>query len=112
MIEDRDPLLMRLFAEQSQPARGPDFMVQFIKLFERDGRRQRISRTGKIVASVIFAALLAPWIAQAAAAAIGWVAAGMIATRSLWNFPMAWLVVCSLVASSLPVIYLGITRRW
>jgi hypothetical protein len=112
MIDDWDPLLTRLFAEQSQPSHGSDFMAQFINLLERDRRNRRTYRIGMIIAGVIVAALLAPWIAQVAATAIGSVAAGITATRSLLNFPMAWLVVCSIVASFLPVIYLGITRRW
>jgi hypothetical protein len=112
MIDDRDPLLSRLFAEKSRPANSSDFMVQFINLLERDRRNQRTYRIGMIIAGVIVAALLAPWIAEAAATAIGSVAAGIAATRSLLNFPMAWLVVCSTVASFLPVIYLGVTHRW
>jgi hypothetical protein len=112
MIDDRDPLLTRLFAEQSQPARGSDFMVRFINRLERDWRNRRTRRLGMATAGVMVAALLAPWIAQLVATAIGSVAAGIIATRSLLNFPMAWLVVCSIVASFLPAIYLGITRRW
>ena len=112
MIDDRDPLLTRLFAEQVQPARGPDFMAQFINLLDRDRRNRRTYWIGMIIAGVIVAALLAPWIAQVAATAIGSVVAGITATGPLLNFPMAWLVVCSIVASFLPVIYLGITRRW
>ena len=112
MVEDRDPLLTRLFAEQSQRAHASDFMAQFSSLFERERRKRRTYGIGIIVAGVIVAGLLAPWIAQVAATAIGSVAAGITATRSLWNFPMAWVVICSIVASFLPVIYLGITRRW
>lgn len=112
MIDDRDPLLTRLFAEQGQSEHGPDFMAQFINILERDWRNRRTYRIGMVIAGVIVAALLAPWIAQVAATAIGSVAAGITATRSLLNFPMAWLVVCSIVASFFPVIYLGITRRW
>jgi hypothetical protein len=33
-------------------------------------------------------------------------------TRALLGSPLAWLAVCSIVAGFLPVIYLGITRRW
>ena len=112
MSDDRDPLLSQLFAAQSQPAHGSDFMVRFINLLERDRRNQRTYRIGMLIAGVIVAALLAPWIARSAATAIGSLAAGITATRSPLNFPMAWLVVCSIVASSLPVIYLGVTRRW
>ena len=112
MIDDRDPLLTRLFAEQSQPGQGSDFMAQCIHLLERDWRNRRIYRTGMMIVGVIVAALLAPWIARVAAMAIGSVAAGITAARPLLNFPMAWLVVCSIVAGFLPVIYLGITRRW
>jgi hypothetical protein len=112
MSDDRDPLLTRLFAEQSQPAHGSDFMAQFINLLERDWRNRRTYGIGMIIAGGIVAALLAPWIARLAATAIGSVAASITATRSLLNFPMAWLVVGSIVASFLPVIYLGITRRW
>jgi hypothetical protein len=112
VIDDRDPLLTRLFAEQGQPAHESDFMAQFIERFERDRRNRRTYRIGMIIAGVIVAALLAPWIAQVAATAIGSVAAGITATRSLLNFPMAWLVVCSMVATFLPVMYLGITHRW
>ena len=112
MIDDRDPLLTRLFAAQSQPARGSDFMAQFINRLERDWRNRRTYRMVMMVGGVIVAALLAPRIAQLTATAIGSVAAGITATRSLLNFPMAWLVVCSMVAGFLPVIYLGVTRRW
>ena len=112
MIDDRDPLLTRLFAEQGQPAHESGFMAQFIERFERELRYRRIYRIGTIIARVIVAALLAPWIAQVAALAIGSVASGIIATRPLLNFPMAWLVVCSMVATFLPVMYLGITHRW
>ncbi len=112
MNDDRDPLLTRLFAEQREPAHESDFMAQFIERFERDLRYRRSYRLGTIIASVILAALLAPWIAQVAALAIGSVATGIIATRSLLNFPMAWLVGCSMVATFLPVMYLGITHRW
>ena len=112
MIEDRDPLLTRLFTEQGEPAHQSDFMAHFIARFERDLRYRRGYRIGTIVASIILAALLAPWIAQVTALAIGSVATGIIATRSLLDFPMAWLVVCSMVATFVPVIYLGITRGW
>ena len=60
MIDDRDPLLTRLFAEQGQPAHESGFMAQFIERFERDLRYRRIYRIGTIIASVIVAALLAP----------------------------------------------------
>jgi predicted RND superfamily exporter protein len=112
MIDDPDPLLMRLFAEQGLPAHGPDFMAQFINRLERDRRNRRTFRMAMIIAGVIVAALVAPWIAQLAATTIGMVAASITATRSPLNFAMAWLVVCSIVVSFLPVIYLGITRRW
>ena len=112
MIDERDPLLTRLFAEQSPPAHGTDFMAQIVDLLERDRRKRRLCRTGMIIGGVMVAALLAPWIAQAAATTIGSAAAGITATRSLLNFPMAWLVVGSIVGSFLPVIYLGISRRW
>jgi len=112
MNDDRDPLLTRLFAEQSQPAHGSEFMAQHINLLERNRRNRRIYRIGTIIAGVIVAALLAPWIAQVAATAMGSVAAGIAATRPLLNFPMAWLVVGSIVVSILPVLYLGTTRRW
>jgi hypothetical protein len=112
MTDDPDPILMRLFAEQGLPAHGPDFMAQFIDLLERDRRNRRTFRMALIIAGVIVAALLAPWIAQLAATTIGMVAAGITATRSPLNSPTAWLVVCSIVASFLPAIYLGIARRW
>jgi hypothetical protein len=112
MTDDRDPLLTRLFAEQSQPAQESDFMAQLLHRLERDRRNRRSYRIGTIIAGVIVAALLAPWLARVVAMAIGSVAAGIFAMDSLLNFPMAWLVACSLVASVLPVIYLGITRRW
>ena len=112
MTDDRDPLLIKLFAEQSQPAPGPDFMVQLLNLLERDRRNQRVYRVATITAAVIVAALLAPWVARVAAMAIGSAAAGLGAISSLLNFPMAGLVLCSLVGSLLPVIYLGVTRRW
>lgn len=108
MIDDRDPLLTRLFAEQSQPAHESGFMAQLANLLERDRRRQRMYRIGTIIAGVIVAALLAPWIAQGAALAIGSVAAGITATRSHLTFPMAWLVLCSTVGSLLPVITSGL----
>ena len=66
MIDDRDPLLSRLFAEQGLPAHESDFMAQFIERFERELRYRRSYRIGMIIASVIVAALLAPWIAQVA----------------------------------------------
>jgi hypothetical protein len=112
MIDDQDPLLTRLFAEQSQPAHGSDFMAQFIKLLERDRRNRRGYRLGTIIAAVMVAALLAPWIAQVAALAIGSLAAQITATHSVLPVPITWLVMCSIGASFLPVIYLGITRRW
>ncbi len=110
--DDRDPLLTRLFAEHDRPAHGSDFMAQVFNGLERDRRKRRSYRIGMIIASVVVAALLAPWIALLAATAIGSVAAGITATRALLNFPMAWLVVGAILASFLPVIYLGITRRW
>jgi len=112
MNDEPDPLLTRLFAEQSHPAHAADFTAQFIDRLERDGRRRRTYRVGTIIAGAIVAALLAPWIAQLAAIAIGSVPAGISATRSLLNFPMAWLTVGSIVASFVPVLYLGMTRRW
>ena len=112
MTDDRDQLLTRLFAEQSQPAHGSDFMAQFSNRLESDWRNRRAYRIVMIIASVIVAALLAPWIAQLAATAIGSLAAGITATRPLLSFPMVWLVVGSIAAGFLPVIYLGITRRW
>jgi hypothetical protein len=112
MTDERDPFLTRLFAEQSQAAPGSDFMAQLVNLLERDRRNRRVYRVGTIIAGVMVAALLAPWIAQVAAIAIGSVAAGLTAIDSLLNFPMAWLVLCSLVVSLMPVLYLGITRRW
>jgi hypothetical protein len=112
MTDDPDPLLTRLFAEHSPPAHGADFMAQLINLLERDRRNRRTYRVGMIIASVIVAALLAPWIAQVAAIAIGSVATGLTAIDSLLNFPTAWLVLCSLVVSFMPFLYLGVTRRW
>jgi hypothetical protein len=112
MNDERDPVLTRLFAEHRQPVQGSDFVAQFIDVMERDQRKRRTYRTGMIIAGVIVAALLAPWIAQVAATAIGSVAVSTAAAQSLLNFPMPWLVVCSIVPSFLPVIYLGITRRW
>lgn len=112
MIDDRDPLLTRLFAEQGEPAHEFDFMAQFSDFLERDRRKRHTYRMAMIIAGVIVAALLAPWFAKIAATAIGSVAVGITATRSLSIFPMAWLAVCSMVVSFLPVIYLGITRRW
>ena len=98
MIDDRDPVLTRLFAEQGQPARGSDFMALFINRLERDWRNRRAYRGGMMIAGVVVAALLAPWIARVGAAGIGAVAAGITVTGSLLNFPMAWVVVCSIVA--------------
>lgn len=112
MIDEPDPLLTRLFAEQSQPVRGSDFVAQFSILLQRDQRKWRTYRAAMIIAGVLVAALLAPWIAQAAAMAVGSLAVAASGTRSLLNFPMAWLMVCSVVVGFLPVIYLGITRRW
>ena len=112
MIDEPDPLLTRLFAEQSPPADESEFMARSLALLERDRRNRRTYRMGMAIASVIVAVLLAPWIAQGAATAVGSVAAGIIATRSLLNSPVLWLLVCSIVATFFPVIYLGITRRW
>jgi uncharacterized membrane protein YhaH (DUF805 family) len=112
MIDDRDPFLTRSFAEQCQPAHASDFMAQFVNLMDRDRCVRRTYWIGTIVAGVIVAALLAPLIAQVAATAIGFVAAGIVATRSSLNFPMALLVACSIAVSFVPVIYLGVTRRW
>ena len=69
-------------------------------------------RIGTIIAGVMVAALLAPWIAQLAAMALGALAAGITASRPLLSFPMASLVVGSIAGSFLPLIYLGVTRRW
>jgi len=112
MNDYRDPLLAQLFADQGRPAHDSDFMAQVINRLERDGRNRRIYRISMIIAAAILTALLAPWIALVAAAAIGSVAAGVAEARSSLNFPMAWLVVCSALATLLPVIYLGTTRRW
>jgi hypothetical protein len=112
MNDEPDPLLTRLFAEQTQPAHASDFMAQFNILLERDRRNRRGYRIGAIMAGVIVAALLAPWVAQGAALAIGSLVSGISTTRALLNFPMAWLAVCSIVAGFLPVVYLGMTRRW
>src|ERR1700723_1478583 len=110
MIDEPDPLLTRLFAEQSQPEPVGDFVAGLIILLDRDQRRRRAYRIGVIIAGVIVAALLAPWIAQLAATAIGSIAAGITATHSLLNFPWAWLVAWSIATSFLPVVYLGVTR--
>jgi len=112
MTDDQDPLLKRLFAEQDLPAHEPDFMPQFIILLERDRRNRRAFRIALIIAGVTIAALFAPWIAQVVAIAIGSVASSITAGHALLMFPMAWLAACSVAASFLPVIYLGITRRW
>jgi|ERR1700733_3195667 len=112
MIDEPDPLLMRLFAGQSRPEREPDFGARFTKLLERDWRKRRRYRTVTIFAGVTVAALLAPWVAQVAATAIGSAAAGIAMLCSRLNFPMAQLVICSIFASLLPTFYLGITRRW
>lgn len=112
MNDDRDALLTQLFAEQGQPERGPDFMAHFINLLERDWRNRRTYRLAIIIVGVIAAALLAPWIAMVAATGVESAAVGITATGSLLNFPMAWLAVCSMVATFLPIMYLGISRRW
>ncbi|HTB68986.1 MAG TPA: hypothetical protein VK727_22390 [Steroidobacteraceae bacterium] len=112
MIDEPDPLLRRLFAEQAQAVGDSDFMAQFIDHLERNQRKRRTYRIGTIIAGVIAAALLAPWMAQFAAMAIGSAVAGITAARALLNFPMAWLVVGSIAASFLPGVYLGLTRRW
>jgi len=112
MMDEPDPLLTRLFAEHNQPVPGGDFMARLIILLDRDRRRRRTYRVGVIIAGVIVAALLAPWIAQVAAAAVGSIAATMTATHPPLNSPWAWLVAWSIAASFLPVIYLGVTRRW
>jgi pyrimidine operon attenuation protein/uracil phosphoribosyltransferase len=112
MIDEPDPVLTRLFAQQSQPEQESDFLARVIDLLERDRRKRRAYLMGTIIAGVLIAALLAPGMAQLAAMAIGSAAVGITATRSLLNFPMASLVVGSMVASFVPVIYLGMTRRW
>ena len=112
MNDEPDPLLRRLFAEQSPPAHEADFMSQFNNLMEREQRSRHTYRVATIIAGVVIAALLAPWIAQVAAITIGSMAAGISAGRSFLNFPMAWLVVGSILVSFLPGVYLGITRRW
>ena len=112
MTDDQDPLLTQLFAEQAPPAHGADFMVQIIARLERDGRRRRTYGIGAIISGVIVAALLAPWMAQVAALAVGSVATAIAATRPLLDFPMAGLMVSSLAALFLPVLYLGLMRRW
>lgn len=112
MTDERDPLLAQLFAEQSPPANGAEFTAHLLNRVERKWRRQRAYRIGMIIAGVTAATLLAPWIAQVAALATGSVVAGVTAAHSALSFPMAGLVVCSMIASFLPVIYLGITRRW
>jgi hypothetical protein len=112
MIDNRDSLLTHLFAEQAPSERAPEFLAQFVNRLDRDQSIRRTLRTGIIVAGVIIAALLAPWIAAVAVLTIGSVAGSFAASRSLVSFPMAWPVVFSIIASFLPVIYLGITRRW
>jgi hypothetical protein len=112
MIDDRDPLLTRLFAERKSPGAGSEFATRVDALIERELRNARFYRMGMIAAAVVLAALLAPWIAQVCALGIGSAVAGMSTTRVLSSFPLAWLAVASIVASVLPVIYLGITRRW
>ncbi len=112
MVDDRDPVLMRLFAEQRPPAGGSEFASRIDALMQRDLRRARIHRIGMIAGAAIVASLLAPWIAQACALAIGSVVVGLGTTRALLGSPLAWLAVFSILAAFLPVIYLGITRRW
>jgi anti-sigma factor RsiW len=112
MIEEPDAILTRLFAEQSHPELGADFMARFIDRLGRAQRKQRTYRVAMIIAGAIVAALLAPWIAQAAAAAIGALAAGMSATLAPLNFPTAWLLIGSIAGGFLPVIYLATTQRW
>jgi hypothetical protein len=112
MSDDRDPLLTRLFAEQSPPGHESDFMARSLALLERDRRNRHACRMGMTITSVVVAVLLAPWIAQVAATAVGLMAANIAATRSLLTFSMSWLLLCSIVATFIPVLYLGITRRW
>jgi len=112
MVDDRDPLLMRLFAEQGPPASGSEFVARVDALMEKDLRNHRMHRIGMIVATVVAASLLAPWIAQGCALAIGSIAAGISAAGALLSFPLASLAVCSIIAGFFPVLYLGITRRW
>lgn len=112
MSDDRDPFLTQLFAEQSEPAQASDFMAQFADRMERDRHIQRAYRIGMIIAGVIASALLAPLIAQGTAAAVGLVATAIVASRQFLNSPMVWLAVSSIAASFLPIVYLGVTRRW
>jgi hypothetical protein len=112
MTDDRDPLLTRLFAEQGPPESGSEFESGIRASMERDLRNARAYRISMIVGAVVIALLLAPWIAQACALGIGSVIAAVNTTRALSSFPLAWLVVGSVVIGFAPVIYLGITRRW
>jgi hypothetical protein len=112
MTDDRDPFLTQLFAEQGEPADAPDFMAELAHALDRDQRRRRVHRIGLIIAAVIVAVLLAPWIALATASAIGAAAAGVAASGPLLDLPMAALAAGSIAATFLPVVYLGITRRW
>ena len=112
MVDDRDPLLMRLFAERSPPTSGAEFAARVDALIERDLGNARADRIGMSVAAAVVSLLLAPWIAQVCALGIGSLAVGLSTTRALVRFPLEWLTVCSIVAGLLPVIYLGITRRW
>lgn len=112
MVDDRDPLLTRLFAEQSPPISGSEFVARVDSLMERELRYARVYRIGMCVAATVVASLLAPWIARVCALGIGSAVAGMSTTRALLSFPLAWLAVSSILAGLLPVIYLGITRRW
>jgi len=112
MVDDRDPLLTRLFAEQSPPASGSEFLARVDALIERDLRRARIYRIAMVAAAIVVASLLAPFIAQVCALGIGSVVVGLSATRALLNSPIAWLVACSIFGSLVPGLYLGVSRRW
>jgi len=112
MNDDRDPILTRIFAEQNSPVDGSEFAARVALMMDRDLRSARSYRIGMIIAVLVVASLLAPWLAQVCALAVGSVVAGLSTTRALSSFPLAWLALCSIVGSFLPAIHLGITRRW
>lgn len=112
MNDDRDPVLTRFFAEQNLSVDGSEFAARVAVMIDRDLRSARIYRIGMIIAVLVVASLLAPWLVQVCALAVGSLVAALSTTHALSSFPLAWLALCSIVGSLLPAIYLGFTRRW
>lgn len=62
--DEFDSQLSRLFAEKNEPLRSDEFMEQVLSRLEREQRLQWIRRGLLMLAIMLLAGIIAPWVVQ------------------------------------------------